>query len=346
MTKDLFQLSSYSFEFDPSLIAQYPVTPRDQSRLMIVDRSSGNISEATFKDIINLLNTDDTLIFNNTKVIPARLLGKRENGGKAEIFLVKPLGNDNWEVLAKPGKKLKVGSKVFFDNNFHCEVIGITDDGSRIVTFMYSGNFDEHLQRCGQIPLPQYIKRSPEEAVDQERYQTVYAKHEGAVAAPTAGLHFTTPLLNQLSVNGVHQEHVTLHVGLGTFKPVQVDDVRNHQMHSERCFIDEQTATSLNHQKKIGRQICVGTTSCRVLESASNENGALSPGSFETDIFIYPGYKFKYVDALLTNFHLPESTLLMLVSALAGYDLIMEAYKKAVKDKYRFFSYGDAMLIL
>ncbi len=346
MPKDLFQLSSYKFKFDPSLIAQYPITPRDHSRLMIVDRSTGNITEKTFKDIVHILNSDDTLIFNNTKVIPARLLGQRENGGKAEIFLVKSLGYDNWEVLAKPGKKLKVGSKVFFDTNFHCEVIDIMDDGSRIVTFIYSGNFDEHLNRCGQIPLPQYIKRSPEDAIDQESYQTVYAKYEGAVAAPTAGLHFTSPLLEQLSVKNVQQEHVTLHVGLGTFKPVQVEDVRSHQMHSERCLLDEQTAKTLNLRKKVGRQICVGTTSCRVLESASDNQGTLSYGSFDTDIFIYPGYQFKYVDALLTNFHLPESTLLMLVSTFAGYELIMEAYRKAVKDEYRFFSYGDAMLIL
>lgn len=346
MTKDLFQLSSYRFDFDPSLIAQYPMSPRDHSRLMIVDRSTGKITEKKFKDIIELLSSDDTLIFNNTKVIPARLNGSRESGGSAEIFLVKPLGNDHWEVLAKPGKKLKVGSKVYFDDNFSCEITEINDDGSRIATFNYTGDFDEHLNRCGKVPLPQYIKRNPEKSVDHHSYQTVYAKHEGAVAAPTAGLHFTSELLENLRQKKVSQQHVTLHVGLGTFKPVQVDDVREHKMHSERCIIDQQTATNLNDRKKRGRQICVGTTTCRVLESTSSLNGTLTPGTFDTDIFIYPGYQFKYVDALLTNFHLPESTLMMLISAFAGYELIMEAYERAVKEKYRFFSYGDAMLIL
>lgn len=346
MKKDLFDISSYDFPFDQSLIAQFPHSPRDESRLMIVDRSTGNLSEVLFKDILDLLSPNDSLVFNNTKVIPARLLGKRESGGNAEIFLIKPLGQDTWEVLAKPGKKLKIGAKVYFSDNFQCQVTSILEDGSRHAKFIFEGDFYQHLAECGQTPLPQYIKREPDQEIDEERYQTVYAKHEGAVAAPTAGLHFTPNLLEQLTNKQVHQQFVTLHVGLGTFKPVQVDDVRDHKMHSETCFVDPQTATTINAIKNAGRQICVGTTSCRVLESASDVNGVLKEGTFDTDIFIYPGYQFKHVEALLTNFHLPKSTLLMLVSAFAGHDLMMEAYNKAVKDKFRFFSYGDAMLIL
>ncbi|MEC7838820.1 MAG: tRNA preQ1(34) S-adenosylmethionine ribosyltransferase-isomerase QueA [Chlamydiota bacterium] len=346
MTKNLFDLASYHYDFDESLIAKYPANPRDSSRLMIVDRVSGNITEKSFKQITEILQPDDSIVFNDTRVIPARLLGTRPCGGKAEIFLVKPVGVDTWEVLAKPGKKLREGTCIKFSENFRCYIVEICSDGSRIVKFTYDGDFDTLLQKYGQIPLPQYIDRKPDEQVDSERYQTVYANEPGAVAAPTAGLHFTDEILRTLSSNGIHQDKVTLHVGLGTFQPVRVEDVREHQMHTERCVVLPETAKRLNTRKPGSRQVCVGTTCCRVLESASNENGIITPGNFETDIFIYPGYKFKYVDCLLTNFHLPSSTLLMLVSAFAGYDLIMEAYKKAVKDRYRFFSYGDAMLIL
>lgn len=347
MTSKLFHPSSYHYDFDPDLIAQYPLTPRDSSRLMVVERSTGAITETTFKEIIRFLNPDDTMIFNNTKVIPSRLIGRRENGGKSEIFLLRKLENGTWIVLAKPGKKLKVGAKVFFSEQFHCEVTDILEDGSRIAAFFHPGSFEEQLIVHGQVPLPQYIKREADKALDGERYQTVYAVHSGAAAAPTAGLHFTAPLLEEIKNKGIAQEYVTLHVGLGTFKPVQVeDDIRKHQMHSEACVIDAVTANRLNSRKGSGRKISVGTTSCRVLESFANEEGLLTPGMRDTDIFIYSGYRFKCVDALLTNFHLPGSTLLMLVSAFAGYDLIMEAYRIAVSKRYRLFSYGDAMLIL
>jgi len=346
MNNKLFDLSSYHYDFDESLIAKYPVTPRDSSRLMIVDRLSGNISEIPFRQITDFLNPGDSLVFNDTRVIPARLHGTRPCGGKAEVFLVKPIETDTWEVLARPGKKLQIGTSVRFNDTFSCEIIKICPDGSRIVKFSHNGDFNKELQRHGEIPLPQYMDRKPENEIDLERYQTVFANEPGAVAAPTAGLHFTEEILRTLSQKDVQQDKVTLHVGLGTFQPVRVDDVRNHQMHSERCSITPETAKRLNLRKKGNRQISVGTTCCRVLESAADELGIISAGNFDTDIFIYPGYTFKYLDCLLTNFHLPSSTLLMLVSAFAGYDLIMEAYKKAVKDKYRLFSYGDAMLII
>jgi len=346
MTKNLFLSSSYHFDFDESLIAHYPVNPRDSSRLMVIDRKTGDIKEIVFREIYNLLEAGDQLIFNDTKVIPARLIGKRTGGGNAEIFLLKPLADGSWEALVKPGKKLREGATVYFGDDFSCQIIGICEDGSRKIKFLHKQPFDEMLEYYGQIPLPHYIKRAADKQFDQERYQTVYATNSGAVAAPTAGLHFTGPLLDKIAAKGVRKEQITLHVGLGTFKPVQVEDLREHQMHSERCVITQAAADRLNDAGSIKRKICVGTTSCRTVESGANPEGFIKAGAFDTDIFIYPGYKFRYAQGLLTNFHLPGSTLMMLVSAFAGYDLIMEAYRKAVKEKYRFYSYGDAMLII
>lgn len=347
MTKNLFLSSSYHFDFDDSLIAQYPVQPRDSSRLMIVNRESGTIEEVIFHEIYDLLEKGDQLIFNDTKVIPARLIGTRNGGGQAEIFLLKPQPDDTWKALVKPGKKLREGVIVRFGDDFYCEIVGTYEDGARKIKFFSEDrSFEEMLEFYGQIPLPHYIKRPSDKEFDQERYQTVYAANPGAVAAPTAGLHFTTPLLEKLSSKGVHRELITLHVGLGTFKPVQVEDLRDHKMHSERCIITPEASERLNQKQSIKRKICVGTTSCRVVESAVNSEGLIAPGMFDTDIFIYPGYQFRFAQGLLTNFHLPGSTLMMLVSAFAGYDLIMEAYKKAVREKYRFYSYGDAMLII
>jgi S-adenosylmethionine:tRNA ribosyltransferase-isomerase len=346
MSKDLHLLSSYKFDLPEHLIANYPCTPRDHSRLMIVDRKSGIISEMKFFELKDFLEKDDSLVFNDTKVIPARLFGRRETGGIAEIFLTKLLRLDTWEALAKPGKKLKNNDKVYFGPDFSAEIIDSLDDGRKIVTFHYEGEFETLLAKYGSIPLPSYIKRDVDLKVDADRYQTVYAKSSGAVAAPTAGLHFTKELMDGLSNKGVLSNFITLHVGIGTFRPVQVDDIRQHKMHAEKVMISEKTAENLNAKLKNSRQICVGTTCCRSLESSVGSDGKISPGSHETSIFIYPGYKFKYVDHLLTNFHLPGSSLMMLVSAFAGYDLIMEAYQKAIKEKYRFFSYGDAMLII
>lgn len=346
MSKNLHLLSSYQFNFDESLIAQYPVTPRDSSRLMVVDRATGSIDEVPFHAIQRFLSAGDSLVFNNTKVIPARLNGRRAGGGFAEILLHKPCADGTWEALARPGRKLGVGSIVSFGEDFSCKVLDCLPDGTRRIQFFYEGSFEEKLEIYGTMPLPHYIKRSSENTFDGERYQTIYAEVPGAVAAPTAGLHFTRSLLDELKAKGVTQTEVTLHVGLGTFKPVKVEDVRTHSMHSERCIVSAEAAAILNNRDLESRHLCIGTTCCRVLESAADNDGIIGTGAFETDIFIYPGYKFKHVRALLTNFHLPGSTLLMLVSAFAGYDLMMEAYAKAVKEKYRFFSYGDAMLIL
>lgn len=344
--KDLYRLSSYQFHLPEELIAQYPVTPRDSSRLMIVDRQSGLIREVVFRELSELLNRGDSLVFNDTKVIPARLKGKRESGGEAEIFLTSQMTHDTWIVMAKPGRKLHVGAKVIFGADFFCVVKEVLDDGRRVVQFYFQGVFEDMLQKYGEIPLPHYIKRSSQEASDKERYQTIYAKNPGALAAPTAGLHFTPDLLSSLKAKGVDQVHITLHVGLGTFKPVQVDDIRDHVMHHEQVVITPSAAEKLNSKVLNNKRICIGTTCCRSLESASDAEGVIKSGSFATNIFIYPGYQFKYVDHMLTNFHLPGSTLLMMVSAFAGYELIMEAYERAIKERYRFFSYGDAMLIL
>lgn len=338
-----YQLSSYQFELPDELIAQYPCTPRDASRLLLVDRKKQELKEIVFRELEDLLNDGDRLIFNDTKVIPARLKGKRQGGGEAEVLLVRNRADGCWEAMVKPGRRLKEGAVITFGEDFSCKVVGILEDGQRVVEFDYEGDFEALLIRYGQLPLPQYIDREEEEG-DSERYQTVYAANPGAIAAPTAGLHFTPELLNRLENKGVQQTHLTLHVGLGTFKPVQVEDVRDHKMHRERIIIGDSVATKLNEHSE-GKHIAVGTTVCRALESAAS-NGQVQAGDFETDIFIYPGYKFQVVEHLLTNFHLPGSTLLMLVSAFAGYELMREAYDYAVKNRFRFFSYGDAMLII
>ncbi len=337
--------SAYEFELPKELIAQKALEPRDSSRLMLIDRKSGNISEIAFRDLTDILTAGDSLVLNNTKVIPARLLGKRLTGGQAEVFLLKELELGLWEAMVRPGRKLGVGEKVYFSDTFYCEIVSIYPDGNRNVKFYYTGDFFLNLENHGHMPLPQYIHRDDEPS-DKERYQTVFASEKGAVAAPTAGLHFTREMLERLESKGVKRSEVTLHVGLGTFRPVQVDDIRDHKMHKESCWITPETAAVLNTRDNSKRQICIGTTCCRTLESAATNEGIITPGRHETEIFIYPGYKFKYVNCLLTNFHLPGSTLLMLTAAFTGYDLIMEAYAKAVKDRFRFFSYGDAMLIL
>jgi len=340
----LYDLSSYQFELPDELIAQRPASPRDSSRLMLVDRKSGTIEERKFYEIAELLKKEDSLVFNETKVIPARLEGRRASGGKTEIFLVKPLDSGSWEVMARPGKKLRTGASVAFSERFGCRLTEKRESGLWRADFFGSGPFEKLLAEHGKTPLPPYIKREGDE--DRESYQTVYAKNPGAVAAPTAGLHFTPELLERLGEQGVGRHKLTLHVGMGTFSPVVNEDIRKHRMHSEQYIIDAATAEALNRRPPGSRRIAVGTTCCRALESALSPEGEILPGNYQTNIFIYPGYRFKYVEALLTNFHLPGSTLLMLVSAFAGYDLMMEAYKKAVKERFRFFSYGDAMLIL
>lgn len=342
---DLTALSSYQYDLPKELIAQFAVEPRDSSRLMVVDRRSGNISRLHFFELADMLSSGDSLVLNNTQVIPGRLLGKRPTGGQAEVFLLKELSLGLWEVLARPGRKLRVGETVRFSDTFYCQVVDVHPDGNRKVQFYYEGDFYDALEKYGHIPLPQYIQRG-DEINDKSRYQTVYASQKGAVAAPTAGLHFTSEMLSSLSQKGVGQSHITLHVGLGTFLPVKVDDIRQHQMHKEPVWIAPETAAVLNARPGAKKQICVGTTCCRSLESSATEEGVIKPGRHETDIFIYPGYRFKYVQSLLTNFHLPGSTLLMLTAAFAGHELIMEAYARAVKERYRFFSYGDAMLII
>lgn len=343
---DLYSLSTYNFDLPAELIAQKPLSSRDDSRLMLIHRATGQIEEIKFREIVDLLDTGDSFVFNNTKVIPARLYGKKESGGRVEIFLLEEKERGLWEALARPAKKLKISSKIIFSETFFCTVVDIFEGGMVKVLFSNPSSFEENLEIHGQIPLPHYIHRDNQESLDKERYQTVFAANPGAVAAPTAGLHFTTPLLEKIQAKGVDLNYITLHVGPGTFKPVLCSDITQHPMHSERFSISEETALKLQNSPPNKKQICVGTTCCRTLESAADNEGRLIPGVGSTNIFIYPGYKFKFVSHLLTNFHLPKSTLLMLVSAFAGYDLIMEAYKKAVKDRYRFFSYGDAMLIL
>ncbi|MFT4552092.1 MAG: S-adenosylmethionine:tRNA ribosyltransferase-isomerase [Chlamydiales bacterium] len=338
-------LSSYEFTLPDELIAQRPCQPRDRSRLMVVDRKKGEISEMVFRDLVDFLQKDDSLIFNDTKVIPARLLGAKSSGAAVEMLLTKPVGLNIWEVLAKPGKKLKVGSIVHFSEEFTAEILKTLDDGTKVVRFHCEGDFLTLLDKYGQVPLPHYISRHSSEKEERELYQTIYAANAGAVAAPTAGLHFSDDMFQEFAAKGIEKHMVTLHVGPGTFRPVKVQDIREHQMHSERYYLGEQVASNLNSSSK-RRRVCVGTTCCRVLESASNAEGTLCEGDGETDIFIYPGYSFKYVDCLLTNFHLPGSSLMMLVSAFAGRELIQEAYQKAIKDRFRFYSYGDAMLII
>ncbi|MFZ5965747.1 MAG: tRNA preQ1(34) S-adenosylmethionine ribosyltransferase-isomerase QueA [Bacillota bacterium] len=337
--------SDFDFYLPEELIAQFPLEKRDQSRLMVVDKTRGTIDHKVFKDIIHYFREGDCLVMNNTRVIPARLYGsKAESGGKVEILLLNRIEKDKWETLVKPGKRAKIGDEIIFgDGLLTAKVMGIGDEGSRIIEFQYEGVFEELLDRLGTMPLPHYIK---EELEDRERYQTVYAKHEGSAAAPTAGLHFTEELMEALKDKGVHITFITLHVGLGTFRPVKAEDIHEHKMHSEYYTVTEEAAAMINQTKKSGgRIITVGTTSTRTLESITDREGVVKAGSGWTDIFIYPGYRFKIVDALITNFHLPQSTLIMLVSAFCGRENTLRAYELAVQNKYRFFSFGDAMFI-
>ncbi len=338
-------VKDFDYDLPEELIAQDPLEDRSSSRLMVLDKKTGEVSHHIFKEIIKYLRPGDCLVLNNTKVIPARLYGVKEGTmAKIEILLLKRKQNDVWETLVKPGKKAKPGTKIIFgDGILTGEVIDVVDDGNRLIQFSYDGIFEEILDKLGQMPLPPYITH---QLKDKNRYQTVYAKYDGSAAAPTAGLHFTKELLNEVKEKGVDIAEVTLHVGLGTFRPVKVDNVLDHHMHSEFYMVSQEAADKINNAKKNGgRIISVGTTSTRTLESAADENGMLHECSGWTDIFIYPGYKFKVIDCLITNFHLPQSTLVMLVSALAGREHILSAYKKAVEEKYRFFSFGDAMFI-
>ena len=337
--------SDFYYDLPQELIAQDPLEDRSASRLMVLDKKTGKIQHHIFKEIVNYLNPGDCLVINDTKVIPARLYGaKVGTDAKIEVLLLKRKENNIWETLVKPGKKAKIGTKISFGEGLLIgEVVDIVEEGNRLIQFTYEGIFEEILDKLGQMPLPPYITH---QLKDKNRYQTVYAKHDGSAAAPTAGLHFTPELLEEIRAKGVNIAHVTLHVGLGTFRPVKVEDVTQQHMHSEFYVVEEDQAALINEtKKKGGKIISVGTTSLRTLESASTEDGILKAGSGWTDIFIYPGYRFKIVDRLITNFHLPESTLIMLVSALAGKEHIMAAYEEAVKDKYRFFSFGDAMFI-
>ncbi|HIV23567.1 MAG TPA: tRNA preQ1(34) S-adenosylmethionine ribosyltransferase-isomerase QueA [Candidatus Merdiplasma excrementigallinarum] len=337
--------SDFYYELPQELIAQDPLEDRSASRLMTLDKTTGRVGHHVFREIVDFLTPQDCLVLNNTKVIPARLFGSRVGTeAKIEVLLLKRKEHDIWETLVKPGKKCKIGTRISFGEGLLTgEVVDVVEDGNRLIQFTYEGIFEEILDQLGQMPLPPYITH---QLKDKNRYQTVYAKHDGSAAAPTAGLHFTPQLLEQIRDKGVKIAEVTLHVGLGTFRPVKVEDVTKHHMHSEFYIIEESQAKLINDTKQAGgRIVSVGTTSCRTLESASDENGILKAGSGWTDIFIYPGYRFKMVDALITNFHLPESTLVMLVSALAGKDHIMAAYEEAVRERYRFFSFGDAMFI-
>ena len=339
------KLSDFTYELPQELIAQEPLKERDGSRLLVLGRETGEIRHGTFRDIPEYLGSGDCLVLNDTRVIPARLLGKREDtGGKIEFVLLKKLEGDVWEVILKPGKRAKPGARfVFGDGLLKAEILELAEEGNRLVRFEYDGIFEQILDRVGIMPLPPYITKTLE---DSERYQTVYSKYKGSAAAPTAGLHFTGEMLKELEDKGVRIAYVTLHVGLGTFRPVKVENVESHKMHSEYYIIPDKAAGLINEARESGgRIVAVGTTSCRVLETAADGNGRIAPGEGWTDIFIYPGYKFKLIDALITNFHLPESTLIMLISAFAGRENVMEAYRQAVDRKYRFFSFGDAMMI-
>ena len=338
--------SDFYFDLPEELIAQDPLEDRSSSRLLKLDKKTGEIEHHVFKEVPSFLRPGDCLVLNNTKVIPARLYGvKEDTGATIEVLLLKRKENDMWETLVKPGKKMKIGAKVVFgDGLLKAEVIDIMEEGNRLIHFSYEGIFEEVLDALGEMPLPPYITHKLQ---DKNRYQTVYAKYEGSAAAPTAGLHFTKELLEQIQAMGVKIAPVTLHVGLGTFRPVKEENLINHHMHSEYYEITKESADLINETKKNGgRIICVGTTSCRTVESAADESGFVHPGCDNTEIFIYPGYRFKVLDGLITNFHLPESTLIMLVSALAGRDHVLNAYEIAVKEKYRFFSFGDAMIII
>lgn len=337
--------SDFYFDLPEELIAQDPLEDRTSSRLLVLDKETGETEHHVFRDILDMVGPGDCMVLNNTKVIPARLYGEKEDTGAGiEILLLKRLEKDLWECLVKPGKKCKPGARIVFgDGRLKAEIKETKDDGNRLIAFEYEGIWEEVLDALGEMPLPPYITHKLQ---DKNRYQTVYAKYEGSAAAPTAGLHFTRNLLEQIESKGVKIAYVTLHVGLGTFRPVKVDDVTNHHMHSEYYQVTEETANIVNETKANGgRIICVGTTSCRTVESASTEDGILHAGCGNTEIFIYPGYKFKILDALITNFHLPESTLVMLVSALAGKEQVLNAYEEAIKERYRFFSFGDAMFV-
>ena len=345
------QVSEFNYELPQELIAQVPIKNRDESRLMVLDRSTHTIEDKIFKDIIDYLEPGDCLVRNNTKVIPARIYGKKETGANVEFLLLNNIEGDIWECIVRPGNKLHIGTKVLFGQSdkvnekpiLQAEILDIMPGGTRKVKFTYDGIFNEILDKIGLMPLPPYIH---EELKDKDRYQTVYAKYEGSAAAPTAGLHFTPELLKKIEEKGIEIANVTLHVGIGTFRPVKEEKVEDHEMHSEHFYIKQEDVDKINRAKENGKRvIAVGTTSCRVLETIADDNGRVKVTEGDTQIFIYPGYKFKCLDGLITNFHLPQSTLLMLVSALAGKDFILEAYNKAVKEKYRFFSFGDAMFI-
>ena len=338
-------VSDFNFDLPQELIAQDPLEDRASSRLLVLDKETGDIKHKHFRDVLKFLRKGDCLVINDTKVIPARLYGNKVGtDAKIEVLLLKRKSDNVWETLVKPGKKMKEGAEVSFgDGLLKGKVVGVVDEGNRLIQFEYDGIFEEILDQLGQMPLPPYITHQLQ---DKNRYQTVYAKHDGSAAAPTAGLHFTKELLEEIEAMGVKIAHVTLHVGLGTFRPVKVETIEEHHMHSEFYIVDEEEAKKINDTKKEGgRVICVGTTSCRTLESATGEDGILKAGSGWTQIFIYPGYKFKILDCLITNFHLPESTLVMLVSALAGKEHVMAAYEEASQERYRFFSFGDAMFL-
>lgn len=340
------KVADFNYELPKELIAQHPYDKRDEARLMVLDKKKELIEHKVFKDVINYLNSGDCLVINNTKVIPARLYGKKDTGANIEFLLLKRIEGDTWEAMVRPGNKLKPGSKVVFGNGLlKATILEVLEGGNRKVEFEYDGIFNEILDQIGLMPLPPYITEASRE--DNEKYQTVYAKYEGSAAAPTAGLHFTEELLEKIKEKGIEVANVTLHVGIGTFRPVKVETVEEHEMHSEHYYIKKEDADKINKAKLNGnRVIAVGTTSCRVLESVADEKGLVKEIEGDTSIFIYPGYKFKCIDSLITNFHLPESTLIMLVSSLAGKDFIMKAYNEAVEKKYKFFSFGDAMIIL
>lgn len=338
--------SDFYFDLPEELIAQDPLEDRSGSRLLVLNKETGETQNHIFKEIINYLEPGDCLVLNNTKVIPARLLGcKKDTGAGVEVLLLKRQDKDIWETLVKPGKKARPGARLSFGGGLlEAEVLETVEEGNRLIRFFYDGIFEEILDQLGEMPLPPYITHKLQ---DKNRYQTVYAKREGSAAAPTAGLHFTNELLRQIEEKGVKTAYVTLHVGLGTFRPVKAEHILDHHMHSEYYEVSGQSAQMINDTKKQGKRvICVGTTSCRTVESAADENGVVKPGCDNTEIFIYPGYRFKVLDALITNFHLPESTLVMLVSALAGRENVLKAYERAIEEKYRFFSFGDAMFIV
>ncbi len=340
------KVSDFYYELPKELIAQHPYDKRDEARLMVLDKENKKIENKTFKDVIDYLNPGDCLVINNTKVIPARLYGKKDTGANVEFLLLKRIEGDTWEAMVRPGNKLKPGTIVYFgDKLLKATVLEVLEGGNRKVEFEYDGIFNEILDQIGMMPLPPYITEASRE--DNEKYQTVYAKYDGSAAAPTAGLHFTEELLEKIKAKGIKVANVTLHVGIGTFRPVKVENVEEHEMHSEHYYIKNEDAEKINLAKQNGKRIiAVGTTSCRVLESVADENGKVQEIEGDTSIFIYPGYKFKCIDSLITNFHLPESTLIMLVSSLAGKEFIMDAYNEAVKERYKFFSFGDAMIIL